>query len=194
MSIFKTIETLLLKFFVAIGLKPGYYELVNVIILFLLLVICGWVIDFIIRKIIITTVVQLTKKTETLWDDILVEKKVFHQIARLSPFLLFYFAAPLAFYKYLDAAHIIQTLAKSCIVFIIARIFDAFLNAAHSIYELNPNSKQKPIKGYIQVCKIIIYFVCTLVILSIIFDKSLIYFFSGLGALAAVLQIGRAHV
>ena len=117
MNIFKFIESFLFRTFSDIGLHPHYYELVNVIILFSLLVICGWIIDFITRKIIITIVVQLSKKTETLWDDILVEKKVFHQIARLSPFLLFYFAAPLAFYKYPNAAHFIQISAKSFIIF-----------------------------------------------------------------------------
>jgi miniconductance mechanosensitive channel len=189
MSLFKFIEAILLKCFIEIGLKPSYYEFVTVIVMFSILVIGGWLADFIMQKIIITTVTQLSKKTETLWDDILVEKKVFHRIASLAPALLFYFAAPYAYYKYIDAAHVIQILSKSFIIFIFARVIDAFLNASHSIYELNPYSKQKPIKGYIQVGKIIVYFICILVILSIVFNKSLVYFFSGLGALAAVLLL-----
>ena len=189
MSIFKFIESFLLKGFFEIGLKPMYFEFVTVIVMFSLLIIIGWIADYVTKKVILTTISQLSKKTETVWDDILVEKKVFHRLARIAPALTFFLTAPYAFYKYPDMAHIIQVLSKSMIVFVIARVIDAFLNASHSIYELNPYSKQKPIKGYIQVVKIIVYFVCTLVILSIVFNKSLIYFFSGLGALAAVLLL-----
>jgi len=189
LTIFKLIESFLLKSFHEVGLNPSYYEFFTVIVMFSILVIVGWVSDFITKRVILTTVTQLSKKTETLWDDILVEKKVFHRFARMSPALTFYITAPFAFYKYPDMAHIIQVISKSMMVFIVAHMLDAFLNASHSIYELNPQSKQKPIKGYIQVAKIIIYFVCTLIILSIVFDKSLVYFFSGLGALAAVLLL-----
>ena len=189
MNVFKLIESLLLKGFSEIHLNPAYYEFVAVVVMFSILVLVGWIADFIAKKIILTTVTQLTKKTETLWDDILVEKKVFHRLAGLAPAFTFYIAAPFAFYKYPDMAHIIQVLSNSMMVFIVARVLDAFLNASHVIYELNPDSKQKPIKGYIQVVKIIIYFICTLIILSILFNKSLVYFFSGLGALAAVLLL-----
>jgi len=189
MNVFKLIESLLLKGFSEINLNPAYYEFVAVVVMFSILILVGWIADFIAKKIILTTVTQLTKKTETLWDDILVEKKVFHRLAGLAPAFTFYIAAPFAFYKYPDMAHIIQILSNSMMVFIVARVLDAFLNASHAIYELNPDSKQKPIKGYIQVVKIIIYFICTLIILSILFNKSLVYFFSGLGALAAVLLL-----
>ena len=189
MIIFKFIETHLLKVLTELHFNPSYFEFVTVLVMVSILVLIGWIADFIVKRVILTTVMQFSKKTETLWDDILVEKKVFHRTARIAPALLFYITAPYAFYKYPDAANFIQVLSKSMIVFIIARVIDAFLNATHAIYELNPYSKQKPIKGYIQVTKIIIYFICTLVILSILFNKSLVYFFSGLGALAAVLLL-----
>jgi len=189
MSIFKFIEAYLLKGFIEIGLKQTYFELVSVLVMASVLIIVGWISDFITRRLILSTVTQLSKKTETVWDDILVEKKVFHRIARIVPYLIFFIVAPFAFYKYPEMAYVIQILSKSMMVFISARVLDSFLNASHSIYELNPDSKQKPIKGYIQVAKIIIYFICTLIILSILFNKSLVYFFSGLGALAAVLLL-----
>jgi len=189
MNIFKLIEHFLLKGFFEIGLSPNYYELVSVIIIMTILIIVSWIADFITKNTILTTISILSKKTETVWDDILVEKKVFHRAARLAPALTFFLASPYAFYKYPDMAHIIQVISKSMMVFIIARVIDAFLNASHTIYDLGPNAKQKPIKGYIQVVKIIVYFVCTILVLSIVFNKSLVYFFSGLGALAAVLLL-----
>jgi len=189
MNIFKLIEHFLLKGFFEIGLKPNYYELVSVIVIMAILIIVSWIADFITKNTILTTISILSKKTETVWDDILVEKKVFHRAARLAPALIFFLAAPYAFYKYPEMANIIQVISKSMMVFIIARIIDAFLNASQAIYDLGPNAKQKPIKGYIQVVKIIVYFVCTILVLSIVFNKSLVYFFSGLGALAAVLLL-----
>lgn len=189
MNIFKLIESFLLKGFLEIGLNPNYYELVSVIVITAILIIVSWIADFITKNTILTTISILSKKTETVWDDILVEKKVFHRAARLAPALTFFLAAPYAYYKYPEMAQVIQVISKSMMVLIIARIINAFLNASQTIYDLGPNAKQKPIKGYIQVVKIIVYFVCTILILSIVFNKSLVYFFSGLGALAAVLLL-----
>jgi len=68
-------------------------------------------------------------------------------------------------------------------------VINAFINAAHDIYAQLPYAKNRPIKGYIQLVKIIIYFIGGILILSVIIGKSPITLFAGLGALAAVLLV-----
>ena len=65
----------------------------------------------------------------------------------------------------------------------------SFLSGLHDIYYTLPISKNRPISGYIQLVKIIFYFIGGILILSILFDKELGYFFTGLGAFAAVLLL-----
>jgi miniconductance mechanosensitive channel len=50
-------------------------------------------------------------------------------------------------------------------------------------------SKEIPIKSFIQILKVVIYFVAIIFIISAILNKTPLYFFSGLGALTAVLLL-----
>jgi len=189
MDIFEQLEKLLFKGFSEINLDPKYFEMMNAIIVSGIIVIACFIANYITQQIFLTAVNQFAKKSKTVWDDIFVEKKFFHRLAMYVPLVITHFCVPFAYHKYPITAHIIQVIVKSAIALVTARVIDAFLDSSHAIYELNPDSKQKPIKGYIQVLKIMIYFILVLFILSIIFNKSLVYFFSGLGALAAVLML-----
>lgn len=65
---------------------------------------------------------------------------------------------------------------------------NALLNASLGIYNTYEISNRIPIKGFIQVFKIIIYFICFILIISILLNKTPIILFSSLGALTAVLM------
>jgi miniconductance mechanosensitive channel len=72
-------------------------------------------------------------------------------------------------------------------VIIVILAVDSFINALHEIYLNLPIGKSRPIKGYIQVVKIIIYFIGVIVIISIIAKESPKTLLAGLGAMVAVL-------
>ncbi|MDA3779524.1 MAG: mechanosensitive ion channel [Bacteroidales bacterium] len=64
---------------------------------------------------------------------------------------------------------------------------DALLNSLLDMYQTLPVSDDRPIKGYIQTVKILIYFVGIILMLSILLDKSPGKLFASLGAVAAIL-------
>jgi miniconductance mechanosensitive channel len=68
-------------------------------------------------------------------------------------------------------------------------VLDALLNAILEIYQNFEVSNEVPIKGFVQVFKIGVYFLGGILIIAIILDKSPLYLFSGLGALTAVLML-----
>jgi miniconductance mechanosensitive channel len=57
---------------------------------------------------------------------------------------------------------------------------------AHGIYNQFSFAKEVPIQGIIQVSKLITFIVCTILVVSILLDKSPTYILSGFGAIAAV--------
>ncbi|PRD33571.1 UNVERIFIED_CONTAM: ybdG [Trichonephila clavipes] len=59
----------------------------------------------------------------------------------------------------------------------------------NGLYERRPDAKSKPIKGYIQVVKILIYALALILIIAALFDRSPLILLSGLGAMAAVLML-----
>lgn len=63
-----------------------------------------------------------------------------------------------------------------------------FADAARC-YNQREESKSKPLKGLVQVCQVIVFFVAAIIFIGIIIDKSPTVLFTGLGASAAVLML-----
>lgn len=74
-------------------------------------------------------------------------------------------------------------------VFVYSRVLDAILTTLNDIYNTYEVSKSKPIKGFIQVLKTIIYIVCLLLMIAIMTEKQLSNILIGLGTLSAVLML-----
>lgn len=131
---------------------------------------------------------SISKRTTTNWDDIIIKNKVFDRLANMVPAIVLYLTVsiPLAGYDWLLTL-IIGALSIYMIIMGILAL-DALLNAAFSIYNGYEISKEIPIKGFIQVIKLVLYFVGGIFIVSIILGKSPIYLFSSLAALTAVLM------
>lgn len=66
---------------------------------------------------------------------------------------------------------------------------DAIVTTLSDIYNTYEVSKNKPIKGFVQVIKTIIYIVCILLIIATLTNKELSSIFIGLGTLSAVLML-----
>jgi miniconductance mechanosensitive channel len=63
------------------------------------------------------------------------------------------------------------------------------LTLVNSLYSRREDAKSKPIKGYIQLLKIVIYAVAVILMIAALFDRSPLILLSGLGAMAAVLML-----
>lgn len=66
---------------------------------------------------------------------------------------------------------------------------NAILNAIGDSAFTNSKYHDRPIKGFIQISKIVVYIIALIIIISIITDKSPVYLIGGLGAFAAVLML-----
>ncbi len=83
--------------------------------------------------------------------------------------------------------------AERCvwIYFTVAAVMavNALLSAAGDSAFTNSKYHDRPIKGFIQISRVIVYLIAAIVIISIITDKSPLYLIGGLGAFAAVLML-----
>lgn len=86
-------------------------------------------------------------------------------------------------------ATFVSNLAQVFIVIMMMVSLSQLLNLINYFYEKSPNANNKPIKGYVQIGKIIIYLIAILLIAAIIINRSPIILISGLGAAAAVLML-----
>lgn len=171
------------------GLTEPYIGTLYITFSILLLIILCGIGDYFTRKIILTAIRQYIKRSKNQWDDVLLTRKVFNRLSHLTPAAIIYFTLPLILNEGSFIFTLISIITKVYSLMIVVFTLDSLLSAINDIYEHFPTAKNKPIKSYLQVIKIFSYFITGIVILAIVFDKSLIYFFSGLGALAAVLML-----
>ncbi len=137
------------------------------------------------KKYLLRILERLVENSKNKWDDIFIKNKIFDTAAKLIPFMiLHHFSGILKDYEVLY-----KNIIYSIMIFIVMRIFDILLNCVRDIYQTYEISKGKPIKGFLQVAKIIIYIMGTIVIISVLIGKSPLIILSGFGALTAVLLL-----
>ncbi|MFZ4799233.1 MAG: mechanosensitive ion channel family protein [Bacteroidia bacterium] len=174
---------------IRIGFDENSALLLKGAIIVIGLFILSYIVLFISKKIIVKVLHEIAKRTETTWDDIMVERGVFQRLAYLAPAILIHSLMPNMLHDYEAWVLILQGILKIYMVLIVIMVLDAFFYALIEIYQNYEISKFKPIKGYIQIMKIIIYLIGGIIIISILINKSPIYLLTGLGAISAVLML-----
>ncbi|MES2636848.1 MAG: mechanosensitive ion channel domain-containing protein [Pseudomonadota bacterium] len=84
---------------------------------------------------------------------------------------------------------IVQNVANAFIVLTIAFAASDGLNVANSLYLKRADAHLHPIKGYIQVAKLVVTIIAIILIVATLIDRSPVILLSGIGAMAAVLML-----
>ncbi|MEI6748609.1 MAG: mechanosensitive ion channel family protein [Bacteroidales bacterium] len=149
----------------------------------------GVLLYYLAKLIIIRVLKRIAKQTKSIWDDVLLEKKVFNRMAFLLPGILIYQFAPATLEEFPGLVISVVKVTNLYIVFVVLLIINSFFNAVYAIYEDTEFARLHPIKGYIQVAKIIVFIVGGILILSYLFNQTPLYLLGGLGAFSAVMLL-----
>ena len=140
------------------------------------------------RRVLVAAIQKAVKSSTRSWDDRLVEASLFARLALFAPALMVWYgvqAIPLN-----DSLELLlRRLAVSVLILVGAMSLSAFLTAVNEIYSANSENRQRPIKGYLQVVKILVTLISGVLIVATLMDKSPLIFLSGIGAMAAVLLL-----
>ena len=179
------LENILSKLGLSEGASNFISEGISLVTLVLSTLLIYHLVLFIIRK----TIYIFIEKSASKKDDILIKNKVFKRLCLLIPAYLIRYNIEAAIPSLSALSSTIILFTKIYEVFIYSRVLDAILSTLNDIYDTYEISKSKPIKGFIQVLKTIIYIVCILLIIAILTDKELSNILIGLGTLSAVLML-----
>lgn len=141
------------------------------------------------RGPVLRTIDSLIRRTNTDWDDALIERRVLHRLAHLVPGLVIYRLAPLALVGHARLQEIADTGVQIYLVLTSMLVIDALMSTTVDIYRSTKTSREISIKGLIQFLKVILYFLCGVFVVSVLLGKSPFYLLSGLTALTAVLLL-----
>jgi miniconductance mechanosensitive channel len=145
--------------------------------------------DFVAKKLLLRILTDLSRRTSTTWDDAVVRRGVFKNLAHYAPALVLYFLLPLIFPEVSDLLAFVQRVILVYMIGITILVLDSLLGAVHDIYRGYEIAKNRPIKGYIQVVKIILYAVGLALMVTTLLNRSPLGLLSGIGALSAVIML-----
>lgn len=172
-----------------IGLNDNISNFIAEAISFVTLILVSILIYYAVVYIIRKTINVFIEKTPSKRDDILLKNKVFKRLCLLIPAYIIRYNIVAAIPSFPILSSTIILFTKIYEVFVYSRVLDGILTTLNDIYDTYEISKSKPIKGFIQVLKTIIYIVCFLLIIAILTDKQLSNILIGLGTLSAVLML-----
>ena len=170
-----------------LGLTTGMVESLVRGGLILLVLLLSWVAHRVSQGPINRSIEKFAHYTIQQWDDILVEKHIVKRILYFIPLILLYvLSSPIL--TGTSLLPLSQTLISFLFLIVGMMFLDAMLNAMLAIYGKSAISKEISITPFVQVLKLVLYFVTGILLLSLLLQKTPLYFLSGLGALTAVLM------
>lgn len=153
------------------------------------LVAVSFLLYFIVKQLLKKFVGGFFRRTKFKYDDFFLGKKLEKRIAYLIPVYmiqgLVYAVAPDL--DMLDA--FIHALARIGEITTWTGIIMSITDAISDIYNSFDIAKNKPMKGLMQVAKIIAIMICILLIIGVLINKQMGDIFIGLGTLSAVLML-----
>ena len=164
---------------------PWLSALLGLIVLVSIALIAGH-----IARIVILRVTKILARQPALhWINDLREHKVFHRLAQLTPSLMVQFGRNLVPDMSDNGRHFLGNLALAITIFVLTRVISALLDAMLDIYSRTNYAKTRPIKGYVQLTKMLLYVFSAIIIVATLIDRSPMLLLSGLGAMSAVILL-----
>ena len=170
-----------------IGSDLAFYVARGVAVLFVLLL--SVAANFVAKRYILSSITYIISRSKTKWDDAILRQRVPERLAQLAPALVMYELAPYALEGMEGTMVVVNGAILIYMIMVLTLALDSALNATEEIYRSFRASKEIPIKGFIQISKIALYFLSAIFIISILLNKTPLYLLSGIGALTAVLML-----
>lgn len=165
-----------------------YFQQNYLVSLFALFCVC-FVLYYISKHYILRILKSLTQNVSTFWGQVIFAPKLLSQLSLVVPVMVFHMGVK--FIKALPEGPsiAIQRLTLTSLVVLAIYAISIFLTKINDVYSKLTIARNRPIKGLIQVAKILLYGAGAIMIVATIMDRSPLIFLSGLGAMTAVLLL-----
>ena len=178
-----------LSFISEIRSELSQYPWLEMLISFAILIFLAALANFIAKRIIVRGIRHIITKLKSPHQSIFAQHSVTRRFANIVPAIVIMNGISAVPHLSLKVITLIQMGAQAFIFLTLALSISEALNIFNLVYQRNPKSRNKPIKGYLQLIKLILFVVCGLMILGTFLKKDVFTLLAGFGAMAAVLML-----
>ncbi|MCP9339171.1 mechanosensitive ion channel family protein [Stutzerimonas xanthomarina] len=150
------------------------------------LIFAAWLANWVVKRILVRGLYKVLRSTrETELQDF----GIIRRLSNIVPALVLSIGVNAVPGLPEAAVTVVRNVCGGFIVLTIALALGALLDIINMMYQRRADAHVHPIKGYLQVVKIVLYAVATILIIATLIDRSPLILLSGLGAMAAVLML-----
>jgi miniconductance mechanosensitive channel len=166
-------------------LHPSLPTITGLVLLLLLALLA----DIIARRLLLAGLHAVVSRTTSQWDDALLQHKVFKRLSQVLPALVIHGGILLVPGIPAAVEVMVRNVAGAWMILMFMLTLTAVLSAINQIYETTGESKERPIKGFVQMAEIGVYLVGGILVIAALIGRSPVVLLSGLGAMTAILMI-----
>ena len=185
----ETINDTITMWLQQLGVQPESMGTVHRIVAVVGILLLAYVAHWLCRKVVVTTVKKLTSKTQNKWDDYLFNDRVLNDFCHMVPPIVITALIPFAFPSEPMTLAFVLKICWIYITIVVVRLICTFLTSLYTISSEHEKLKERSMKGFYQMMKLIVICVGTIIIISTLIDKDPVKILTGLGASAAILTL-----
>ena len=185
----KSVSHLLFDFLISKEVPENSAAYINMFVLLISALLALYVIDFILRKIIIAWFTVISERSHTNFDDLLVKNKAPRNIAHVIPIIIADSLLKTVFVDFPLIQNFIDKTLEVFVIILILWIVRSLLNTFKDYFKTLPRLKDKPVDSFIQVFMIFAWVIGLIYAFAIITGTEVFTFLATIGAASAVILL-----
>ena len=154
-----------------------------------MLLLAAYLAFFFASWFLLLVVRSLEKRSVSAWYTALINNRVDRKLAQLLPVAIIYIGIDLLPGVNEQVEYYVLNLTSAYLFVVAALTIVAILNVVNDIYESEPEARQRPIKGFIQLVQLAVVILGVLLFIAAVMDRSPVLLLSGFGAMTAVILL-----
>lgn len=161
------------------------FVVVYALVVFAVAFAAGWI----VKTICVFILRHISFKNKLSLYDILVGKHFFIKLCNVIPPLLFVILIQFTLYTHVTLASWLTRVSWVYMSIVLARSLCTLADGIWEHIDMNENKKRLPLHGIVQIIKIILWLITTIICCAVLVNKSPASLLAGIGAFAAVLML-----
>jgi len=162
---------------------------IHTLLMLALLLFVSWGVNWITRHLVLRLVRHAVEKLRHVDGEDSIELSIASRLANVAPLLVISLGIGMVPALPELLVIVVLNVCNAIIIFTLMFVIAHVLEYANVLYMRRPDSAGRPIKGYLQVAKLVAYIIGTLLVISVLIDRNPLILLSGIGAMAAVLML-----
>jgi len=164
------------------GIPSGLVEILSILTVLLLALLLSGVLYGVAKKVLLPLLGKRIRKNKIKWDDVFLDSKFIDRILLFIPLIILNSFQPI----FDSPGNLYERILFTGFILVLGLSIGALLNALNLIYSSYEIAKERPIKGMIQIIKIVFYIILVIAGVANLLGQSPLVYLSGFGATAAV--------